>query len=107
MGWLTWCGKKRSKRVIARERTGLFTVEKQVERLKRNINSVRYLNQIDGRKRKQTSYLRLPSLNFEPQLQGMISPPLVFCIKTTGLIIPGTAADANKALQIMQSGPVR
>jgi hypothetical protein len=50
--------------------------------------------------------LRLPSLNLLPQLHGVIVPSFIFCIRTTELRIPGTAAEARSALQITQSGAV-
>jgi hypothetical protein len=50
--------------------------------------------------------LKLPSLNLLPQLHGVIVPSFIFCIKTTELRIPGTAAEAMSALQITQSGAV-
>jgi len=50
--------------------------------------------------------LRLPSLNLLPQPHGAIVPSFIFCIITTELRIPGTAAEARSALQITQSGAV-
>lgn len=47
-----------------------------------------------------------PSLKRLPQLHGIRLPSLSFCIRTTGLRIPGTAADASRALQITVSGAV-
>lgn len=54
----------------------------------------------------EVANLRLPSLNLLPQLHGVIVPSFVFCIITTELRIPGTAAEARSALQITQSGAV-
>jgi hypothetical protein len=52
------------------------------------------------------STLRDPSLNRLPQFHGTRLPSFIFCIRTTGLRIPGTAAEASKALQITVSGAV-
>jgi hypothetical protein len=56
---------------------------------------------------KGTSTLRLPSLNRLPQFHGTIFPARVFCIKTTGFKMPGTAADAITADHMTQSGAVK
>jgi len=53
---------------------------------------------------KVDTYLNDPSLHLLPQFQGMRFPSLVFCIKTTGFKIPGTAADARSADQMTVSG---
>jgi len=54
----------------------------------------------------EVAYLRLPSLNLLPQLHGVTVPSFIFCSMTTELRIPGTAAEARSALQIIQSGAV-
>jgi hypothetical protein len=41
------------------------------------------------------AYRRDPSLKRAPQLQGSISPDLRFFMRTTGLRMPGTAAEAT------------
>ena len=52
------------------------------------------------------STLSEPSLNRLPQLHGTKLLSFSFCMRTTGFRMPGTAADANKALQITVSGAV-
>lgn len=52
------------------------------------------------------TYLKDPSLNLLPQFHGIMVPSRVFCIRTTGFKIPGTAADASSALQMTVSGAV-
>lgn len=86
------------------EYTVLPTVEIQVQRLYRDIDPTHHkLRKVVLRK---VANLRLPSLNLLPQLQGAIVPSFIFCIMTTELRIPGTAAEARSALQMTQSGAV-
>ena len=81
----------------------LPTVEIEVQRLHRDINPTRHEH---GKLvLEEVANLRLPSLNLLPQLQG-VTVPFIFCSITTELRIPGTAAEARSALQIMQSGAV-
>jgi hypothetical protein len=53
------------------------------------------------------SVLKLPSFHLCPKEYGASVPSRFFVIRTTGLRIPGTAADARTALQMTQSGEVR
>jgi len=56
--------------------------------------------------RRGMSVRREPSFHLLPKEKGMSSPDFVFIIRTTGLRIPGTAAEAIVADQITQSGAV-
>lgn len=49
----------------------------------------------------------LPSFHLCPKEYGVKTPSRVFVISTTGLSMPGTAADARTADQMTQSGAVR
>jgi hypothetical protein len=54
------------------------------------------------------AHRKLPSLKRDPpKLCGRTCPFLSFAIRTTGFRIPGTAADAMMADQMMQFGAVR
>jgi len=97
---------------------GVVDVEEEMEGLKRDVDSAknekRDATDQSARDRRTTKVaqgkqtnLRLPSLNLVPQFQGTISPDLVLFMRTTGLRIPGTAAEAMIAVQIKQSGAVR
>jgi len=86
------------------EDTASLTIEVEVQSLHWNIDPVH------GKYSKCTTRgvanLRLPSLNLLPQLQEVIVPSFIFCIRTTELRIPGTAEEARSALQMTQSGAV-
>lgn len=61
----------------------------------------------EGKKyRYDSPYLSDPSLNLLPQFHGTMVPSFSFCISTTGFRMPGTAADAKSALQMIVSGAV-
>ena len=81
-----------------------LTIEVEVQRLHWNIDPVR--RKYGRCTPRGVANLRLPSLNLLPQLQGLIVPSFIFCIRTTELRIPGTAEEARSALQMTQSGAV-
>jgi hypothetical protein len=66
-------------------------VEKQVKRLQGDVDTANQMLSTT----KRVTHRRLPSLNLEPQFIGLMDPSLFFCIKTTELRMPGTAADAT------------
>jgi len=84
--------------------TILPTVEIEIQRLHRDVNPTR--DEPGKTDVGRVTNLRLPSLNLLPQLHGIIVPSFVFCIRTTELRMPGTAAEARSALQMTQSGAV-
>jgi len=98
---------------------GVVDVEEEMEGLEWDVDSTDRKREATERsakilRRKEISKaqgeetnLKLPSLNLVPQFQGTISPDLVLFMSTTGLRIPGTAAEAMIAVQIKQSGAVR
>lgn len=86
------------------ECTVLKTVEIKVQRLYRDIDPAHRKSRKVALEKEAN--LRLPSLNLLPQLHGVIVPSFVFCIRTTELSMPGTAAEARSALQMTQSGAV-
>jgi len=82
------------------------TIEVKIERLKRNVDSS-YTTSTSEPQKTCHAYRNDPSLNLLPQFHGPIRPSGSFCIRTTGFTIPGTAAEASTADQIMVSGAVR
>lgn len=84
-----------------------LTVEVQIQRLYGYVNSAAHGDQLtENACCVEHAYLREPSLNLLPQFHGITLPSLSFCIRTTGFKIPGTAAEASNALQIIVSGAV-
>lgn len=83
------------------------TIKVEIERLNRDVDSV-YLDQfLYLSSEPYFPYRSEPSLNLLPQFQGTRVPSFSFCISTTGFRIPGTAADASRAVHMTVSGAVR
>ena len=69
--------------------------------------SVRRLADVSGHKCVAMRVTYLPSFHLWPKEYGVKVPSDFFIISTTGLRIPGTAAEASTADHITQSGAVR
>jgi hypothetical protein len=83
-----------------------FTIKIKIQRLNRYIHPAEHISALPKIIIMVDLYLREPSLNLLPQFQGTMLPSLSFSINTTGFNIPGTAAEASRAVQITVSGAV-
>jgi len=81
------------------------TIEVQVQSLQRYVHPSQVVSQSQANNK--MGYRSEPSLNLLPQFHGVSLPSFSFCIKTTGFMIPGTAAEARRALHMTVSGVVR